>query len=83
MPTYRVFNDSFDAEYCAQRPSSAACKGLTSLRRKDSSIDSVVLSVQATSKKTPMRFRVEYKEIQDDFLGLLKRPVATKLEDTI
>lgn len=80
MPLYRVFHETFDAEYSAQRPSSAANKGLTALRKRDPSLESIILYVQTSTKKRPTKFLVEYKEQEDPFLGLSKRPVATKLE---
>jgi hypothetical protein len=83
MPTYEVRRASDDfviGQYTAQRPSTAATKAFTTLRRKDKSLDKETFMVQTESRSTRIQFRVEYREVNDDFLGLKKRPIAIRIE---
>jgi hypothetical protein len=81
MPLYEVRKgDQVIGQYAAQRPSTAATKAFTALRRKDKSLEKETFTVQTESRSTKMQFRVEYREVNDDFLGLRKRPIALRIE---
>jgi len=81
MPRYSTFHN-FDLinVYTAQRPATAACKAFTTLRKANSGLLHAIIDVQTEGKKHASKFHVEYKMIEDDFLGSIKRPVAVKIE---
>jgi hypothetical protein len=83
MPLYKTSNGSGKTigVYNAQRPSIAASKAFTSLRRQEKDLLNAEIFVQTEGKKITQSFQVEYKQIQDDFLGLVFRPIATKTVD--
>lgn len=83
MPLYEVRRSSDNnviGQYTAQRPSTAATKAFTTLRKKDKTIEKETFMVQTDSRTKPVQFIVEYREVNDDFLGLKKRPIALKIE---
>lgn len=80
MPTYKTFYNSVEVGvYSGQRPSTAACKAFTQLR-KAKPTNEAIIDVLSTTKKKPIQFRVEYKESTDDLLGTIYRPYATKID---
>jgi hypothetical protein len=66
--------------YSGQRPSAAACKAFSVMRRKDPSLGPTRLSVVTEGRKKTTEFMVEYKNEPDAFLNISMQPVATKLE---
>lgn len=66
--------------YSGQRPSAAACKAFSVLRRKDTTIGPTKLSVVTEGRKKTTEFMVEYKRAPDAFLNIEMQPVATKIE---
>ena len=82
MPLYKTSNVSglTIGVYNAQRPSIAASKAFTTLRRQNKDLRTADISVQTEGKKLSQAFQVEYKEVQDAFLGLVFRPIATRKE---
>jgi hypothetical protein len=81
MPVYDVYDfvtNTHIGTYTAQRPSIAACKGLTILRKQDKSIEKRCISIQVSSKKERTLFDVEYKDATHAFLGSCKKSIATK-----
>ena len=66
--------------YSAQRPSTAACKAFTVLRRKEPNLGPTKISVVTEGRKKLTDFIVEYKYDPDDYLKIEMRPVATRLQ---
>jgi len=71
--------------YTAQRPSTAACKAFTQLRRKmvvqDHGPTYIFVKLTMSCKRGQL-FEVRYKETDHTLLGTLKRPCA-KIVDTV
>lgn len=68
--------------YSGQRPSAAACKAFTVLRRKDPEMGPTKLAVVTEGRKKTTEFVVEYKSAPNEFLKIEMQPVATKITDT-
>ena len=84
MPLYKTSTVSGTTigVYNAQRPSIAASKAFTTLRRQDKQLQNADVVVQTEGKKNSQSFQVEYKQVEDDFLGIVFRPIATKTSET-
>jgi len=79
MPLYLTVHESKTVgTYNAQRPSVAACKAFTTLKRSNATLEQAFIEVQTEGKKNLSKFKVEYMQVEDKFLGLLHRPIATK-----
>lgn len=82
MPLYRTLYKSNEVGvYSGQRPSVAACKAFTQLRKKDP-IKEACIEVYSVSRKSSTNFDVVYKQVDDDLLGSIYRPFATKSGST-
>ncbi len=80
MPLYKTSqNEKIVGIYNCQRPSAAACKALTALRRKDQSIEKAVIQVQTEGRLLSAKFDVTYESVNDSFFGSIKMPVARKM----
>ena len=64
--------------YNCQRPSAAACKAFTTLRRKDHSLKTASIAVATEGRVNSTIYDVEYARVEDAFFGSIERPVATK-----
>ena len=83
MPLYKTLTDA-DVDigiYSSQRPSTAACKAFTVLRRKNFTLNECKIKVCTEGRKDVIVYTVTYTDVQDAFLGALKRPIAVKSED--
>ena len=83
MPVYNVVretNNEMVGSYNAQRPSTAAKKAFTTLRKRQKTLVKETFFVYTESRIKPQKFVVEYMESEDEFLGRIKRPVATRIE---
>jgi hypothetical protein len=80
MPLYKTSTSTGTTigVYNAQRPSIAATKAFTTLRRQDKQLIQSEVHVQTEGKKNSQSFQVEYKQVEDDFLGTVFRPIAIK-----
>jgi hypothetical protein len=78
MPIYQTKSDDVPiGRYSAQRPSVAACKSFTSLRRRNKDLKKAEITVVTEGpKKIIHDYSVSYDESIHDLLGLMFRPVA-------
>jgi hypothetical protein len=79
MPLYQTLHDngSVIGVYNAQRPSVAACKAFTTLRRINPSENALTIRVVTEGRKLSQAFNVHYAMTHDAFFGEIMRPVAT------
>lgn len=80
MPLYKTSHlNSIVGIYNCQRPSTAACKAFTTLKRRDPQLESAVILVTTEGRSLTTTFDVKYGSTQDDFFGTIFRPVASKI----
>ena len=84
MPMYQTLNadGSVIGVYGGQRPSVAACKAFTTLRRQGREAP-MCIHVVTEGRKLSRAYDVNYAVVQDPFLGSMSRPVATARLDTL
>ena len=86
MPQYKTRFAKGDelGIFTAQRPSGAACKAFTSWARKvkEPGDTPVEIQVMTEGRKNYTRFMVSYETVDDPFLGILRRPVARKFDES-
>lgn len=81
MTLYQVLLDSVPLGiYSGQRPSAAACKAFSVLRRKNPDIGPTKLAVVTEGRKKTTEFMVEYKHAPNEFLKIEMQPIATKIQ---
>ena len=79
MPLYKTTSSGVTIGiYNCQRPSAAACKAFTALRRKDRSLKTSAIAVATEGRSQSTIYNVEYARVEDPFFGFIDRPVATK-----
>lgn len=80
MPLYqtRTATDAVGV-FQGQRPSAAACKAFSKLRRLNKDLVEQKIYVLTEGHKMSSAYNVQYIEVTDA-LGTFKRPVATKIE---
>jgi hypothetical protein len=64
--------------YSGQRPSTAACKAFTTLRRTNKSLQETQIKVLTQGHKNYVIYTVVYTDVEHALLGHVKKPVATK-----
>lgn len=86
MPLYQVRNASCNSilgHYIGDRPSAAACKASTSMRRKDPMLKTMRLKVLTEGRKMHVTFEVTYEAASSDAFseacGIVNRPKARKV----
>jgi hypothetical protein len=65
--------------YTGQRPSVAACKAFSTLRKKDKTITTFDVEVMTEGRRNYTWYRVTYETVDDALLGSMMRPVARKI----
>jgi hypothetical protein len=79
VPLYKTTKDlKIVGFYNCQRPSAAACKAFTSLRRKDNSLTRETIQVTTEGRSASVNYDVSYESVDDVFFGKIMMPVAKK-----
>jgi hypothetical protein len=82
MPIYQTkFEGQSVGIYTAQRPSIAACKTFSTLRRRNPHMSEARIAVVTEGhRKIEHNYNVTYKNETDSFLGNITRPVAEEIK---
>jgi hypothetical protein len=82
MPLYQTLKSDTKEPigiFQGQRPSAAANKAFTKLRRTNKDLVEQIIDVVTEGHKHTTRYNVKYSEVNDELLGLIKKPVSTKM----
>ena len=80
MPLYQTTNENGNVIgiYNGQRPSVAATKAFTTMRRRVPGLTESMVHVKTEGRREITKYSVVYCLVKDTFLGEIWRPVATK-----
>jgi hypothetical protein len=83
-PLYKTtLEDKIIGIYNCQRPSAAASKAFTTLRRKDPELLKQQIHVHTEGRSACVTYDVSYETVLDSFFGSIKMPVARKSGEKI